>query len=510
MSQTLTRHGPALLRRAVVGVTAAAGLAATALLPLAVPYPARAVDAADQAAPVFGVNMSFFDSGDHLATDSATQALFAGWGTPTVRVPLRATYPTTKAALQDADWLTAMKAVQKVGATPVVILRGPGGGRTTADIKATDSHLMDLVHQVFHDSTVYLEFGNEPDYAGVGVADYTAAWNAVIPTLKAQYPNVDYRFVGPVLSRSDGTSADYIATFAASADPEPDALSWHEYVCDTTVKPDGSGGWNNPGSSGDTCTTHLLNWQKHVTTIENKVTSELGHALDYFISEWNIDASDQGAAYTSTHARDLATWTKAAVNELRSLSPAPASAMIYTATDHGNFGLVTGSTTLTAQGTAFHDAMGGGSGGGSGGGPGGGSVTVGFEDGTSDNWSGFYGGANPVVTADVAYEGSHALRFSLSSSGHSAVGTSSNLGAVRAGSTVTYHVYAAQSATTVTPFVRDKNYTATMAGSVALTQGQWTTITWTVPSVSSVGAIGLDASSGTGTVTIDALTWPTP
>src|SRR5690242_17236539 len=93
MSQTLTRHGPALLRRAVVGVTAAAALAATALLPLAAFYPARAVDPADQAAPVFGVNMSLFDSGDHLATDSATQALFAGWKTPTVRVPLRATYP---------------------------------------------------------------------------------------------------------------------------------------------------------------------------------------------------------------------------------------------------------------------------------------------------------------------------------------------------------------------------------------------------------------------------------
>ncbi|WP_128804317.1 MULTISPECIES: right-handed parallel beta-helix repeat-containing protein [unclassified Streptomyces] len=150
----------------------------------------------------------------------------------------------------------------------------------------------------------------------------------------------------------------------------------------------------------------------------------------------------------------------------------------------------------------------GGSGGGSGG-DGGDGVTAGFEGGTTQNWSGYYGSASPVVTTDVAYEGTHALRFNLSSSGHSAVGTSTNLGAVTAGSTVTYHVYAAQSGTTVTPFVRDKSYTATMAGSVALTQGQWTTITWTVPSVSSVGAIGLDASSGTGTVAIDALTWPT-
>ncbi|MHC3469503.1 choice-of-anchor Q domain-containing protein [Streptomyces sp. 7R007] len=157
----------------------------------------------------------------------------------------------------------------------------------------------------------------------------------------------------------------------------------------------------------------------------------------------------------------------------------------------------------------YEYVSGGGSGGGPGGGSGGGGVTVGFEDGTADHWSGFYGNANPVVTSDVAYEGTHALRFSLSATGHSAVGTSTGLGAVRAGSTVTYHVYAAQSATTVTPFVRDKSYAATMAGSVVLPKGQWATVTWTVPSVSGVGAIGLDASSGSGTVTIDALTWPT-
>jgi hypothetical protein len=134
-------------------------------------------------------------------------------------------------------------------------------------------------------------------------------------------------------------------------------------------------------------------------------------------------------------------------------------------------------------------------------------VSVGFEDGSDGGWSGYYGGADPVVTTDVAYEGTHALRFSLSSGGHSAVGTSEGLDGVEPGSTVTYHVYAAQSETTVTPFVRDANYAATMASSVTLPRGQWTTVTWTVPSVSEVGAIGLDASSGTGTVALDALTW---
>ncbi|MEU6539515.1 hypothetical protein [Streptomyces sp. NPDC047000] len=499
MSVFRTGRSPGRRRRsALAGLASAAVLGASALLAVLAPSGTAApgTAAATASDPLLGVNMSFFDGADHLATDSATQTLFRGWGTPMVRVPLRSAFDDGT-AVTDAQLLTALRGVQAVGAAPVLILHGPGGGRTDADITTSDSHLLDLVHQVFGNSTAYLEFGNEPDLGSATAEAYAASWSAVIPTLKSLYPSADYQFVGPDTSRVDGTYADYIGTFLANASPAPDLLSWHEYVCDTTAS-----GWQS------TCTSHLANWQTHVTNVENIVSATIGRTLDYLISEWNIDADSAGQAYTSANTAYLSTWTTQAIATLRALSPAPAGAMIYTATDHGDFALVKGSTTLTTQGTAFQAAIGTGGGGTTP--PPSSGVTVGFEDGTTQNWSGYYGNANPAVTTDLAYEGTHALRFTLNSGGHTAVGTGTNLSAVQPGSTITYHVYAAQSGTTVTPFVRDKNYSPTSVGPVALPAGRWTTVTWTVPSVASIGAIGLDASPGTGTVTLDALTWPTP
>jgi hypothetical protein len=137
-------------------------------------------------------------------------------------------------------------------------------------------------------------------------------------------------------------------------------------------------------------------------------------------------------------------------------------------------------------------------------------VTAGFEDGTAQGWTGLYGNASPRVVTDVAYEGTHALRFDQASGGHSAIGTTGRLAAVRPGSTVTYRVRADQAGVTVRPFVRDPQYQPTMAGSpVTLPPQQWVTVTWQVPAVSSVALIGLDAGPGSGTVVLDALSWPT-
>lgn len=139
-----------------------------------------------------------------------------------------------------------------------------------------------------------------------------------------------------------------------------------------------------------------------------------------------------------------------------------------------------------------------------------GTVTAGFEDGTTQGWSGLYGNAQPRVITDVAYEGSHALRFNQATGGHSAAGTSRQLAALHPGSTVTYHVRADQGGVTVRPFVRDSQYHPVMAGTdVTLPAQRWTTITWQVPTVTSVATIGLDAGPGGGTVVLDALSWPT-
>lgn len=142
--------------------------------------------------------------------------------------------------------------------------------------------------------------------------------------------------------------------------------------------------------------------------------------------------------------------------------------------------------------------------------PTGSTIEIGFEDGTSDGWGGFYGNANPSVTTAEAYEGAHALLFDLSSGGHSAVGTTHNISGLTTGSTVTYHLWANQPGTTVQPFIRDTQYTPIMAGNtVTLPAQQWVTVTWQVPASSNgIGAIGIDASPGSGTVAMDGLSWP--
>lgn len=310
-----------------MGLFAALILVATTLGPAA-----RA--ACRRAAPIFGINMSLYDNQDHLLTVPGTRRLFRQWGVPLIRVPLRA-------ILDDSTLLGAMRAVRQVGAAPMLILRGPAGDALPS-VLAQDEHLMDLVHSVFGNGTAYLEFGNEPDLAGIAPADYRTAWNTVIRELRKRYPTAAYRFVGPVLSRVDGDHAAYIATFLDGADPVPDALSWHEYVC--SAHDDWEG----------VCVGHLANWAKHVTNVESRVTATIGHELPFFISEWNVDPNYPSPLYD--HAARIGGWTAKAITRLENLGPNLAGAMIYTATDHGNFALVTGTDTVTAQGAAFRDA----------------------------------------------------------------------------------------------------------------------------------------------------------
>ncbi|WP_345363611.1 choice-of-anchor Q domain-containing protein [Actinoallomurus liliacearum] len=310
---------------------------------------ARGTTTPTTADPLFGVNMSFFGPGDAMVTRPATRELFRSWGVPIVRVPLRDRFSKNGAPVGDDQLLSAMRAVRDIGATPMLILRGPGSGRTADDVKKTDLHLLDLIHQVFGDGTAHLEFGNEPDLPGTDVpaADYTVAWNTVVPALKSRYPKAAYRYVGPASWRVDHDYVKYIGAFVAGAMPEPDFLSWHEYVCGTA----GDSGWKQ------TCEGHLANWQTHVTDVEMTVQGKIGKQLPYFITEWNADSSAAGPVYTAGNADYLASWTTKAIDRMRGLRPAPAGAMIYTATDHGGFGLVTGAGQVTAQGRAFHQAM---------------------------------------------------------------------------------------------------------------------------------------------------------
>jgi uncharacterized membrane protein YgcG len=506
-----------------------------------VPAVSASPAAASTVSPVFGINMSLYDGSDELATDPGTQAMMKSWGVPLIRVPLRA-------GLTDAVLVRALRAVLVVGATPMVILRGPKSG-TLAD----NQHLLDLVHGVFGDRRVYLEYGNEQDLAGVTAAGYVAGWNATVPALKRAAPTT-YQFVGPVNFRAD---PGYAAAFVRGAQPQPDYLSWHEYVC--------------AGSNADSyCTGHIANWTTHAHDVESAVRTAVGHPIPFFISEWNLDPSDESRY---ANASFIQPWTRAALTELLGLVPdGLAGAMVYTATNHGDFGLVNGGA-VTPQGAVFRDVLaayapassspvasssaaatgsaapdpsasgsaagspaGGGaasgsgssgdsrgssSGGGSSGGGGSGGTAgtatasaarVGFEDGY-DGWDEYWGYDSLTLsrTTSVHYEGSYALKMTTSSTNYVAGGTES-VGGLKAGDTVTFHVYASGSGGNVRPFVMDPASAAHWGASQTNlpSSAGWFTLSFTVPSGFSVHAIGLQLKSASagGWIALDGLNWP--
>ncbi|HEX6359034.1 hypothetical protein [Actinophytocola sp.] len=433
--------------------------------------------------PPFGVNMSFYSANDTLVNSAATQKLLRDKGIPLVRVPLRGTFDGNPTPIGDDLLLKVMRAAKNTGATPVLILRGPAAG-DDAFVLRENLRRIDLATQVFGDARVYLEFGNESDLAGIDADEYARTWNAVVPELRERAPE-EYRFVGPVNFEAD---ADYVGTFVRLAEDNPPAyLSWHEYVCDKA------------NESWDACLADIPKWATHVQNIENEVQEAIGRTLPFFISEWNVDPNFPSPAYSD--APKIKEWTTRAIAQLRNLGPLFAGAMSYTATDHGDFALLKGETTLTHQGEAFFAALGGGT-------PPPIDVRFDFEDGTTQGWSELYGDANPRNTTDIAQHGTHALLLDADPNGHAAVGTTRGLTGLRSGTSVTYQVWADHDLT-VRPFVRDPQSRPVFPAGAEhrLPARQWVTVTWQVPAVSAVGAIGLEVAPGAGTIALDALTW---
>ncbi|CAM3578189.1 hypothetical protein KIPE111705_15175 [Kibdelosporangium persicum] len=461
-----------------LAVMAAAHIAAVLTVPTASAVPAVTTTAE----PAFGVNMSFYSADDTLVNRETTQKLLRDKGVPLIRVPLRGNFDGNPAPIGDDLLVKVMRAAHNTGATPMLILRGPAAG-DDAFVLRENLRRIALAKQVFGEGRVYLEFGNESDLAGIDAKEYARTWNAVVPELRRQAP-AEYKFVGPVNFQAN---ADYVADFVGLAVDKPDYLSWHEYVCDKA------------NETWEACLADIPKWATHVTDIENKVKDKIGRTLPFFVSEWNVDPRFPSPAYGD--APNIKQWTSKAIAQLRGLGPLFAGAMIYTATDHGDFALIKGETALTHQGEAFFAAIGGGT------------PPVGprfdFEDGTTQGWSRFYGDPRPRITSEIAQHGSRALMLDATADGHAAVGTTSGLTGLRTGTTVTYQVWADRDGITVRPFVRDAQHRPVFPTGAEhrLPARQWVTVTWQVPSVPAVGAIGLEVAPGTGTVALDALTW---
>lgn len=84
---------------------------------------------------------------------------------------------------------------------------------------------------------------------------------------------------------------------------------------------------------------------------------------------------------------------------------------------------------------------------------------------------------------------------------------------LRPGDKVTFHIYSdGQTGGSVLPFAERWNQPEVLADKVQLPfHPGWFTVTWVVPAVSAVDAIGIQVvhhGSGPLTLAIDALTWP--
>lgn len=275
---------------------------------------------------IYGTNLAMYDTSDDVVNGTGAQALLRSNGVPIVRMPFRYT-------LTDAYETQGLLAIRAMYAAPLVIVHGP----TDVNVMANDLHILKLVIDVFGANTVYVEFGNESELAGVSAEAYAASWNTVVACMKYLAPT--YNYIGPANSFYN---PDYVATFDRLANPRPDFNSWHEYACANF-------------DSNDTCMRYLNNWTAHIIGMNQAVKAATGSAIPIMLTEWNLDDRPDPRYQDATfmHAWMTAALATLDANRANGLY----AAMQYCATNNPNFGLIDASNNLTPAGQAFFHAL---------------------------------------------------------------------------------------------------------------------------------------------------------
>jgi len=154
--------------------------------------------------------------------------------------------------------------------------------------------------------------------------------------------------------------------------------------------------------------------------------------------------------------------------------------------------------------------------------PGGAQVRFGFES-PGQQWGVFWGKqiAAGAITSDVAYQGSHSYEVTITgataSRGYSAIGTIHDLAGLTPGMHVTVHLWSSDPQDTKVRFWAMNSQSAVTwapenpASDIPFPAGGgWSTMTWTVPQVDQVHAIGIEVYDGTSAplkVAVDNVTW---
>jgi hypothetical protein len=188
------------------------------------------------------------------------------------------------------------------------------------------------MNTVFNNSNVYYEYGNEDDALGSTAESYSASWNNVVPHLKQLAPYG--LFVGPV---SFQYNQQYLSTFLKQANPRPDAVSWHEYTCEST-------------SSGEACLSHITDWTSHIGSAHAAIRANFQHDLPVLITEWNYAANAASNDGKSNNNAFMTAWTTQAILTLA--TNGVYASMQYACTNTAT-PLIDNHNKITAQGAVF-------------------------------------------------------------------------------------------------------------------------------------------------------------
>lgn len=273
---------------------------------------------------IFGSNLPQLDKHHPVSLSASTRTLLQQLPVRMMRIPL--SFAASPTALTDAAILT-----KDIGATPLLVLPGPGNSNTLAD----DTQIVEHMNTIFGAEPVYYEYEDEADLIGISATSYVLSWNAVIPELKRLAPQD--KFLGPATYSYDQA---YLRTFLQYAQPLPDEVSWHEYTCNAT-------------SSQALCLTNIAQWTAHISNARSMMTTLIGRALPIVISEWNYAANPTPVDGKSNDNSFLTTWTSRAIQVL--VANRIFAALQYTCMGSAA-ALIGNDNQLTAQGQAFQQA----------------------------------------------------------------------------------------------------------------------------------------------------------
>lgn len=149
-------------------------------------------------------------------------------------------------------------------------------------------------------------------------------------------------------------------------------------------------------------------------------------------------------------------------------------------------------------------------------------VRFNFEQ-PDQQWFVFWGSqvATGGITTDVAYQGTHSYLVTVNgataSRGYSAIGIAHGLAGLTSGMRVTVHLWSSDPGNTAVRFWAMNSQSAVTwapenpSGDIPLPPGPgWSAMTWTIPAVDLVHAIGIQVDSGTSAllrVAIDNVSW---